>query len=135
MDVRGIGLVRKQEAVAVFLVLLATVGTALAILGYEVLAEPTATVELVARAPERGNWSPRAIEIEKGKETTLRIRNADIVTHGFYLPDLGLNVGAIKAGDVYELTFTPDTAGEFTFYCGVWCSDYHMQMRGTLIVR
>jgi len=126
---------RGREMVAVSLVLLASGGTALAVLGYTVLGESPATVELVARAPERGNWSPRTIEVERGKEVTLRIRNADIVTHGFYLPDLHLDVGAIKAGDVYELTFTPDSAGEFNFYCSVWCSAYHMDMRGTLVVR
>lgn len=92
-------------------------------------------VELLARAPERGNWSPRTLELERGREVTLVIRNVDVVTHGFYLPDLGLSVTEIKAGDVKRLTFTPEEGGEFPFYCSMWCSDYHMQMRGTLIVR
>ena len=92
-------------------------------------------VELLARAPERGNWSPRTIELERGREVTLVIRNVDIVTHGFYLPALGPSVSEIKAGDVTRLIFTPEVAGEFPFYCAMWCSDYHMHMRGTLIVR
>jgi len=92
-------------------------------------------IELLARAPERGNWSPQTIRVEKGKEVTLVIRNPDIVTHGFYLPEFGLSAMEIKAGDVREISFTPDVAGEFTFYCSAWCSDYHMNMRGTLIVQ
>lgn len=92
-------------------------------------------VELLARAPERGNWSPGTLEVATGREVTLVIRNVDIVTHGFYLPALGLSVSEIKAGDVMRLSFTPEVAGEFPFYCSMWCSDYHMQMRGTLIVR
>ena len=92
-------------------------------------------VELLARAPERGNWSPRTVELEKGREVTLVIRNVDVVTHGFYLPALGLSVTEIKAGDVKRITFTPEEVGEYTFYCSLWCSDYHMQMTGTLRVR
>jgi nitrous-oxide reductase len=58
-----------------------------------------------------------------------------VVTHGFYLPALGLSLTEIKAGDVKRVTFTAETAGEFPFYCSMWCSDHHMQMRGTLVVR
>jgi len=51
---------------------------------------------------------------------TLVIRNVDAVSHGFYLPEMDVNAGVIKAGEVKEITFTPETAGEFTFYCSVW---------------
>jgi heme/copper-type cytochrome/quinol oxidase subunit 2 len=127
--------VRSQETTAVLIVLIASAGTALAVLGSTAFDEPPAAVELLARAPERGNWSPEVIEVTKDEEVTLVIRNVDVVTHGFYLPGLELSVGAIKAGDVHELRFTPKTAGEFPFYCSVWCSEHHMQMRGKLIVK
>lgn len=97
-------------------------------------SQPT-TVELLARAPERGNWFPQTIEVKQGETVNLVIRNVDPVTHGFYLPGLDVTAGEIKAGDVRELTFTPHTAGEYSFYCSVWCSDFHMHMRGKLIVR
>ncbi|UCF78176.1 MAG: cupredoxin domain-containing protein [Candidatus Eiseniibacteriota bacterium] len=97
-------------------------------------SQPT-TVELLARAPERGNWFPQTIEAKQGETVNLVIRNVDPVTHGFYLPGLNLAAGEIKAGDVRELTFTPHTAGEYSFYCSAWCSDFHMHMRGKLIVR
>jgi heme/copper-type cytochrome/quinol oxidase subunit 2 len=63
------------------------------------------------------------------------IRNVDTSTHGFYLPALGLRVAEIKPGEVQTLSFAAPEKGEFPFYCSVWCSDYHMQMRGTLVVR
>jgi len=91
-------------------------------------------VELVARAPERGNWSPQVIRVTRGREVTIVIRNTDVVTHGFYLPALGLHVSEIKAGDVARISLTPTAAGEFPFYCSVWCGDYHLRMRGTLVV-
>ena len=97
-------------------------------------SEP-ARVELVARAPERGNWEPREIRLARGQPVTLVIRNVDVVSHGFYVPALNLLVSDIRAGDVREIQFTPQQAGEFPFYCSVWCGDYHMDMRGKLIVR
>ncbi|NIS38582.1 hypothetical protein GWN91_05415 [Candidatus Saccharibacteria bacterium] len=57
-----------------------------------------------------------------------------MVTHGFYLPEYKLVLNEIKAGEVKKLTFRPQLEGEFTFYCSVWCSDYHMHMRGTMVV-
>ena len=92
-------------------------------------------MELVARAPERGNWEPREIRLARGQPVTLVIRNVDVVSHGFYVPALNLLVSDIRAGDVREIQFTPQQAGEFPFYCSVWCGDYHMDMRGKLIVR
>jgi heme/copper-type cytochrome/quinol oxidase subunit 2 len=65
---------------------------------------------------------------------TIVIRNVDVVTHSFYLPTFDLDTGPIKPGDVREVTFTPDVAGEYLFTCGIWCSDYHMYERGTLVV-
>lgn len=66
---------------------------------------------------------------------TLVIRNPDIVTHSFYMPAFGLDTGPIRPGEMREVTFTPEVEGEYLFTCGIWCSDYHMYERGTLIVR
>jgi len=54
--------------------------------------------------------------------------------HGFAIPALGIDLGEIKAGQSKIVEFTPDKAGKFDFYCTVWCSEYHMQMRGELKV-
>ena len=125
----------KQVAMGRLLPWLCAAGMVLAANGCDrPMADPV-EVELLARAPERGNWSPGTLELERGREITLVIRNVDVVTHGFYLPALGLSETEIKAGDVKRITFTPEEEGEFFFYCSMWCSDYHMQMRGTLFVR
>ena len=124
----------RQERLAATLVILGSIGIVAAVLAFTLWYRPPATVELIARAPERGNWSPETLRVAKGKPVTLVIRNTDFVTHGFYLPEFDLKLSEIKAGERKTLTFTPDTAGAFTFMCSVWCSDYHMHMRGTLIV-
>ncbi len=126
---------RAGELAVAFAVVLASVCVLPAVSGCTSRGERVNRVELLARAPERGNWFPQTVQIEKGKQITIVIRNVDVVTHGFYLPAFGLSIPEIKAGDVREISFTPDVAGEFTFYCSVWCSDHHMHMRGTLIVR
>jgi len=127
--------VPRQTAVTASLVTLIAMAAVLTTIGCSTSGKQPATVELLARAPERGNWSPQTLEVEQGEEVTLVIRNVDAVTHGFYLPGLDLTVGEIKAGDVREIKFTPQVAGEYGFYCSVWCSDFHMHMRGKLVVK
>ena len=94
----------------------------------------TTRIVLKARAPERGNWSPREIHVERGRPVTIVVRNVDIATHSFYLPELNLNTGPLQPGQMKEVTFTPEFEGEYLFICAVWCSDYHMYERGWLIV-
>ncbi len=126
---------RKQEILAVILVLLSTVGTIWAVWAYESARLGPDTVQLLAQAPEKGNFTPRSIQVELGRKTRLEIRNVDVVSHGFYLPSLDIMVREIKAGEVEVLTITADRQGVFPFYCSVWCSEYHMQMRGELVVK
>jgi len=123
-----------QEVAGIILVLLCSAFTIWAVFAYESNRNRANTVKLIAQAPEKGNWSPRTIRIPKGEEVTLVIRNVDVVSHGFFIPALDIMVREIKAGEIEKVTFTIDGEGEYPFYCGVWCSDYHMQMRGKLIV-
>src|SRR3989344_4904130 len=126
---------QKKELIAVLLVILATVGTILGVLGIEKYRrQKFFTVELIARAPEHGNWYPRKIRLAYGKEAKILIRNIETVTHGFAIPDLNVGVDQIKAGEVKVVKFTPDKKGTFPFMCTVWCSERHMEMRGEITV-
>ncbi|MCM8771025.1 MAG: cupredoxin domain-containing protein [Candidatus Omnitrophica bacterium] len=126
---------RRNEFLAIVFVLLATVGTIFSVFAIEKFRiKKFYTVELIARVPEHGNWYPRKIKVAQGKEVKLLIRNIDTVTHGFAIPDLQVSAGEIKAGEVKVVRFTPQKKGIFPFMCTVWCSDYHMEMRGELIV-
>lgn len=124
----------KREIIGIFLVIVCTVVTVFGIFSYKSAKEGDA-VTLLARAPEKGNWSPQTIRLQKGKETNLLIRNTDVVSHAFYVPALNILVKELKAGEVKDLNFTIEEAGEYPFYCVLWCSDYHMSMRGKIIVR
>jgi heme/copper-type cytochrome/quinol oxidase subunit 2 len=125
---------RKQEILAVLLVILGPIAIVWGAFSYQSSLKQANTIQLIAQAPEKGNFFPRTIKIKKGEEVTLVIRNVDVKPHGFIVPLLGIRVKQIRAGELERVTFTIDEEGKYPFYCSVWCSDYHMQMRGTLIV-
>jgi len=123
-----------RRTVEALLTILCLTGTGLVIVGCNANEDGPAKVTLLSRAPERGNWSPQTIRVAAGRQLAITIRNVDVVTHSFYLPAFGINTGPIKPGETREVTFTPEERGEYVFTCGIWCSDYHMYERGTLVV-
>ncbi len=116
------------------IVLGCTVLPIVVIFGYEAVRTRDLTHEIIARAPERGNFLPRKLTVPVGKKVRLRIRNVDTVTHGFTIPGLDVEGGTIKAGHSVIHEFTPEKTGSFDFYCTMWCSEHHMQMRGIIEV-
>lgn len=130
---------KRDEFIAVTLMILVTIGTIAAVFSYEFFRRRTPEyffVELIARSPNNGNWYPKEIKIPYGKKIKLHIRNIETVSHGFALPDFDTEPGSseIKAGEVVEVTFVADKRGSFPFMCTVWCSEEHMQMNGKLLV-
>jgi cytochrome c oxidase subunit 2 len=124
---------KKTIASGVFL-LLCTIGPIVITLAYDSYRTRDLTGEILARAPERGNFSPRVLKVPFGQKVKLRVRNVDTVMHGFAIPALKVDAGEIKAGHSEILEFTPEKPGQYDFYCTVWCSEFHLQMRGLLVV-
>ncbi len=116
------------------LLLVCTVGPIVATLAYESSRTRDLTAEILARTPEKGNFSPRLVKVPFGQKVKLRVRNVDTVMHGFAIPALGVDAGEIKAGHYAILEFTPEKPGKYDFYCTTWCSEFHLQMRGVLEV-
>ncbi len=126
---------KRNEIIAVVLFILATVGTVAGIFAVERWRRSRLfTAELIARAPEHGNFYPRVLKAPVGEEVRLIIRNIDTVTHGFAIPALGVAVYEIKAGEVKVVKFMAEDRGSYPFMCTVWCSTEHMDMRGELVV-
>ena len=130
---------KRNEFIAVTLMILVTIGTIAVVFSYESCRRRTAEyffVELIARSPNNGNWYPKELKVPYGKKIKLRIRNIETVSHGFALPDFDTEPSSseIKAGEVAEVTFSADKRGSFPFMCTVWCSEEHMQMNGELLV-
>lgn len=126
---------RKNELIAIILVILATVGTVFGIFAFEKYRRSKFyTVQLIARAPLNGNWYPRKFTVPYGKEVRILIRNIETTSHGFAIPDFNVAVKEIKAGEAAVVKFTPDKRGVFPFMCTVWCSDEHLRMTGEITV-
>ena len=120
--------------ISAILLLVCTIGPIVATLAYESSRTRDLTAEILARTPEKGNFSPRVVTVAFGQKIKLRVRNVDTVTHGFAIPALKVDAGEIKAGHSKILEFTPKKPGKYDFYCTTWCSEFHLQMRGVLEV-
>ncbi len=78
-------------------------------------------------------FDPGTITVHKGDTVKLHITSLD-VTHGFALPDYGINE-QIVPGQTTDITFVADKSGTFGFRCSVMCGQGHRQMTGTLVVQ
>jgi len=126
---------KKIEIFLAILMVFITVGTVIGIYSIEKYRrDKLYDVELIARAPENGNWYPQQITVPYGENVKIYIRNIDTFSHGFALPDFEVAVAEIKAGAIVIVEFTADKKGTFPFMCTIWCSDQHLEMRGELIV-
>ena len=123
-----------KTIISAVLLLACTVGPIIATLAYESSRTRDLTAEILARTPEKGNFSPRLVKVPVGQKVKLRVRNVDTVMHGFAIPALGVDAGELKAGHYAILEFIPEKSGKYDFYCTTWCSEFHLQMRGVLEV-
>ncbi len=81
------------------------------------------------------NWAfePAQITVNRGDKVKLTIKSTD-VTHGFFLPAFNVSK-SLEPGKEIVAEFTADQAGEFPFYCNVFCGSGHSDMKGKLIVK
>lgn len=78
-------------------------------------------------------FSPSTITVNEGDTVRLTITSQD-VTHGFSIPDFGINE-TLKAGETVEVEFVADKAGTYSFACSIVCGSGHSGMKGTLVVQ
>jgi len=119
-------------------VLLILVGLPAVVIGYRYLSrdgtdDGVRVFDLTAQVPENGGWQPEMITVRQGERVRLRIHGSDVL-HGFAIGRLDVKPVRVEPGKVTVVEFVADQAGEFTFYCNMWCSPYHYRMRGTLEV-
>jgi cytochrome c oxidase subunit 2 len=129
---------RRLELLAICTATIILAGLPLGIAAYKRVYLPashgdTQTIELTAKTPTTGGWSPDVITVHRGDTVRLRITSPDVV-HGFAIGRMGIDAGRILPGDVTEVEFVAKEAGRYTFYCNVWCDPDHHRMRGILEV-
>jgi mono/diheme cytochrome c family protein len=126
----------KREVFALGVVLLVLVVFPASIFGYQTWRVASAgikVVDIVARAPESGGFSPDRLSLQAGEPVLFRLSSPDVV-HGFTIPGLGVNVDEIYPGKVVEVDVTPTRPGRYAFACTRWCGVDHWRMRGVIEV-
>ena len=120
--------------------------------GYTMLQPKSATAPSVSPTPTPGSetttttdkdekivvegksfsFTPNKIAVKKGQPVTIVFKNSEGI-HDFVLDEFNVETKQIKTGESVEVTFTPDKAGTFEFYCSVG-NHRAMGMVGTLTV-
>ena len=77
-------------------------------------------------------YDPEEITLKLGEPVVLEMTTED-VHMGFKVVDLGVRAD-ILPGQVTRLRLVPDKAGDFPFFCDVFCGDDHELMSGVLHV-
>ncbi|MEX8520084.1 MAG: cupredoxin domain-containing protein [Leptothrix sp. (in: b-proteobacteria)] len=75
---------------------------------------------------------PNQITLKLGEPVVLEFTAPEVVM-GFFAPDLQLRA-VIVPGEVAQLPFVPQRAGQFDFLCDIFCGDGHEGMNGTITV-
>jgi cytochrome c oxidase subunit 2 len=81
---------------------------------------------------KRFEYVPQEIRLKKGVPVVFQLTTEDR-SHGFNIPSMSLRAD-IAPGKVTELKFTPQKAGEFDFFCDVFCGSGHEGMNGKITV-
>jgi cytochrome c oxidase subunit 2 len=90
-------------------------------------------IDVHARMPEAGGWSPTILDVDVGEPLNLRLISDDVV-HGFAVGQSSQPPVDVLPGKVSEVSLTFDEPGTYTFYCTRWCGPNHWRMRGTIEV-
>lgn len=78
-------------------------------------------------------FDPATITVKKGDKVKLLVTSLD-VDHGIGIKEYNINKNVSK-GRTETIEFIADKAGEFDFYCSVFCGSGHKSMKGKLIVQ
>ncbi len=95
-------------------------------------SQTTLPGRLIPVTAELWKFTPNVIQAKQGEETVLQITGIS-GTHGFSVPDLGINATIIQ-GQTVSVTLPTDRPGTFDFRCSVPCGAGHKDMVGQIIV-
>jgi plastocyanin len=74
-----------------------------------------------------------SLTAQVGQSVTVNFENVGALDHSFLIDELGVSVQNVKPGETRTVTFTPQAAGTYTYYCDV-AGHREAGMVGTLTV-
>ena len=86
----------------------------------------------VSVAASKFEFTPDTVKAKAGQPLTFVLTSLDRI-HGFKMPEFGIRTEIIPDRET-RVTITPQKAGQYAFFCDVFCGDGHEEMGGTLIV-
>ena len=95
-------------------------------------AKKSAAAQVVKISAKRFEYNPREITLKKGTPVTLQLTTEDRL-HGFSIPAMNVR-SDIPPGKVTEVKLTPQKAGQFDFFCDIFCGSGHEGMNGKITV-
>lgn len=142
-----------SETIALILTFVILLGLPAALFGYKRVYLPhklhgariisltaLATDGVWTQEPVRGtnywrkHFSPTPeIQVQPGETVVLRLASADVL-HSFAIPALDIGPLEVPAGEVREVTFTPQRPDTLIFLCWQVCSPVHEKLRGRIVV-
>jgi cytochrome c oxidase subunit II len=90
------------------------------------------SAKIIKVSAKRFEYSPQEITLKKGAPVVFQLTTEDR-SHGFSVPSMNLRADIVP-GKVTELKVTPQKAGEFDFFCDVFCGSGHEGMNGKIKV-
>ncbi len=87
---------------------------------------------VIAVTAELWKFTPNIIRAKQGEVVTLQITGVS-GTHGFSVPDLGINQ-TIFMGKTVNIFLPTDQAGTFPFACSIQCGSGHNDMTGRIVI-
>lgn len=129
---------KRRDWFALVIILAVLLGLPVFLFGYQAWRQQPAAsgiriINVVARVPEQGGFSPDRLSLKAGEMVRLRLSSPDVL-HGFTIPGLGIEVADIYPGKVVEVDVTPKQPGRYAFACTRWCGADHWRMRGVIEV-
>jgi cytochrome c oxidase subunit II len=95
-----------------------------------ILAQPKPRI--IPMRAQKFFYEPSELTLKLNEPVIFQLTSADVVM-GFSVPDFKTRATIIP-GQMIEVSMTPDTTGEFTFLCDVFCGSGHENMEGTMRV-
>ena len=86
----------------------------------------------VSVAASKFEFTPDTVKAKAGVPLTFVLTSFDRI-HGFKMPEFGIRTDIVPDRET-RVTVTPTAAGNFAFFCDIFCGDGHEDMSGTLVV-
>lgn len=89
-------------------------------------------VRVIEVNSENWKFAPNVITVKKGEKVQLKITGVS-GTHGFAVPDLGINV-PVAAGQTVMVDIPTDAVGAHNLFCSIPCGPGHRDMKGQIVI-